>query len=120
MKKTVSNQVKTRLKALGIKAKVKTTQSTYKIYCTISTTDIAPNKVKLIAELVESMTSNKEDIYLLHDNTQTTELRNKAVDFFISQNINEKNSAEKLREIAQPHLNKIINGTHRLSDEFWK
>lgn len=122
-KTEAETKVKKAVKELNIKAKIKVTQHRFKVYVLITTANAKLCEVEALKKVTSEMTSEIDDIYVTHNNTQTNEyaeiLNDLAVKFFCKKYRNNHQTDEELAEIAKLHIQKIINGTHRLSSEFW-
>ena len=106
-------------KSLNITAKVKTSSSRWKTYIDITVSDLSPSALKQVQAIEAKYTNENSDTYVTVHHGYTQATTTNAMNFLVEKYENPNNTKAELIEMAQPHIQKVLNGIHRWADEFW-
>ena len=116
---TTATQIRKELKSLNITAKVKTSSSRWKTYIDITVSDLSPSALKQVQAIEAKYTNENTDTYVTVHHGYTQATTTNAMNFLVAKYENPNNTKAELIEMAQPHIQKVLNGMHRWADEFW-
>ena len=117
---TTATQIRKELKSLNITAKVKTSSSRWKTYIDITVSDLSPAALKQAQAIEVKYTNENTDTYVTVHHSYTQATTTNAMNFLVAKYENPNNTKDELIEMAQPHIQKVLNGMHRWADEFWQ